>query len=156
VASALQLWSSSAQAEVTLDKYVTRIEENPIEMHNGRRHALSEAEKLLLVQQDELRRLRDASSGSTFRIGTAPVVPRDELLMSPSIQVAPAPATPVEGEESSLGGVGNILGIVAAGILAGMLYQSRKTTKVVAKEFQGKLEGRDKERSRLCASTRAA
>ena len=212
-ACGLQLWSSPASARVTLDQYVTRIEDNPIEMHGGKRGALSEAEKLLLEQQDELRQLRNRAAGSQQPRGKSSVAPAadppaaeapslppappvveaptpepaapppppapsapeastpapaplpplpepklDDVPTIPSANTveikprdAPAESAPAQQEGGGLGAFGNLIGVVAAGVLGGLLYQSKKASEVAQEQFAGELQGREAEAAGLKA-----
>lgn len=171
----VQALSPAAKAEVSLDQFVNRIEENPVASHGGKKRALTEAEKLLLVQQDELRRLRDAASASTpsrsltpatpppqapapapaptlpsvFPAAPAPaprpaeaqvpasvstpepLEPPSQAAATPSTAAPPqstqAPAAPAQGGDP-LGAV-NVIGILAAGVLGGLLYQNKQGAK---------------------------
>jgi hypothetical protein len=149
-----------SSAAITLDQYVTRIEESPIELHGGKKRALTDAEKLLIVQQDELRRLRE--NGEARKPAPLPPPPPPAPLSStptlPSFTaLTPAPAQErLQASESSsqissgsdaangMASAGNLLGIVAAGVLGGLLYQSNKSAKKTKQDFEGQLAGRDK------------
>jgi hypothetical protein len=156
-------------AAITLDQYVTRIEESPIELHGGKKRALTDAEKLLLVQQDELRRLREnGKASSTAPSQTQPPAPAP-LSFTPTLPSVPAPAPeldvktlqPLQSREatavvqesepgSGFGGAGNLLGIVAAGVLGGLLYRSNKSAEQTKQEFEGQLAGRDEVLVQFC------
>ena len=128
---------TGAEAAVTLDSYVNKIEDNPIELHKGKKRALTDAEKLLLVQQDELRKLR-----------TDPPPPQAAApAAAPAQQPMNAPP-----KESDGGGGGNIAGVLAAGVLGGLLYQSKKSNAQAQGEFEKTLAGKDK----VCARVLAA
>lgn len=131
---------------MTLDQFVTRIEDNPVLAHGGKKGALTEAEKLLLVQQDELRRLRDAAQAGAPSRSITPTAPEPEAkLPSPPAAKAPVAAPALPSTTSSVElpqapaaapaqggdplGAFNVVGILAAGILGGLLYQNKQGAK---------------------------
>jgi hypothetical protein len=150
-------------AAITLDQYVTRIEENPIELHSGKKRALTDAEKLLLVQQDELRMLRESGKATNAAPSKTLPSPPAQLSSTPTLPGMPAPAPepevklltqiaePAVAQESEgsggLASAGNLLGIMAAGVLGGLLYRSNKSAEQTKQDFEGQLAGRDKVRS---------
>ena len=190
--------------DLTLDQFVTRIEDNPIEQHGGKRGALTEAEKMLLIQQDELRQLRNrqaaeqarqalpggrkpmaaeqdggkersagpalpglpvpfgrnageqASTQASDAPPAAPPSPAQSaqarqpdaarVVPEPQQPVAAAPAPESSAKEEGGGGfgaLGNVVGIAAAGVLGGFLYQSRKRTEEVEAVYTQQLAGKD-------------
>lgn len=206
-AACAQLWSQpqAAEAALTLDQFVTRMEDNPT-MQRGRRGPLTDAERMLLEQQDELRQLRSRRGGERTAPPAedakqqaapessqqAPTLPKEQPAAEPPAAPAPAPEAvppppaargptaevpapqmprgdpapaPAErapmqaaepkresagGEEGGggIGGAGNLVGVVAAGVLGGFLYQSRKTNETAQLDFEGRLRSKDQARAR--------
>lgn len=166
----LQGLASPATAEVNLDQYVSRIEENPIGSHGGKKRALTEAEKLLLVQQDELRTLREANAEKAPSrsfvpsapsaqapspspmpapvFAQTPAVPSLPEVVQPSSQTvttSPNGAVETTKQDSPLAAI-NVVGILAAGVLGGLLYQNKQGAKRTEQELKGAVQSKQKVR----------
>lgn len=171
----MQAVCGPARSEVSLESFVTKLEDTPIAVNGGKKHALNDAERMLLMQQDELRRLRGGLQATSAQaplsaprlpsgtsIGTPSSSKRPEtsqesadatvsiakggvLLQSASEAEAAAGGQPMEGP----GGIFNIVGVMAAGVLGGLLYQSNQGQKRVKDEMDSKIAEQQKVRSFL-------
>lgn len=150
-------------------------------MNGGKKNAMTEAERMLLMQQDELRKLRSSAEAfkpsTTPQLPSAPALPSTAAPTTPSLQAAKqseevaeqeqstvsiakggvllqrandaeasvAAGTPTEsGEGGSLGGLLNIVGVLAAGVLGGLLYQSNQGKKRVKEDMEGQIADKQK------------
>ena len=170
----MQAISRPAQsAELTLDTFVSRLEDSPIAMNGGRKRALSDTERMLLMQQDELRTLRDSSKApprARAPTPTAPELPPAPVSVPEASAAAPsapgvaiaqggvllqsAEKAPVatsapaeEGAMESIGGVLNMLTVLGAGLLGGLYYQSRRVAEAEGAELRTQVEKKQKVRA---------
>lgn len=171
----MQAVCGPAKSEVTLDSYVTSLEDTPIHMNGGKKHAMNEAERMLLMQQDELRKLRSSSEAANapsaygrLSAPQLPSAPSTQSLQTPTASAAmgvsiakggvllqsekqaegsvATGAAAQQGESGGAGGLLNIGGVLLAGVLGGLLYQSNQGQKRVKDDMESKVAEKQKVR----------